>query len=183
MLRENSYIQDIFGTYVRNEVICQVCTKRLIRYDYAQTFQLAIPKSNMRSIMIMFVKNESYNSNHRNNNMKFPKVYTFTLDKLSKVLQVLMALCVELKKDNISIDVKNLEYFETNFNSFNKSKPHIQLLKFLDRNSYIFNINENNFITVYENANNSNKNNNSDTNNCNLRFILYEVIYFTFSYN
>ena len=140
MLREDSKIQSIFGGYVRNEVMCQICDKHLFRFDFQQTFQFAIPNNNSRVIVVCFVPILS--SSASNKWMEsFPKLFSIAVDKFDKFEVLISQLMNNLNnvKGKQKFLKEDFKLFSACFNTKNVSKPYISLLSFffVDESAYI----------------------------------------------
>lgn len=55
LLRENSFVLDLIGGAVRNEINCRTCRKTVVKFDSQHAVQLAIPKNNMRTVYVVFI--------------------------------------------------------------------------------------------------------------------------------
>jgi hypothetical protein len=61
-LREDSYVKEVVGSQLRSQLVCPDCGKVSVSFEYHQTVQLAIPRSTLRPIKVIYVPEISSSS-------------------------------------------------------------------------------------------------------------------------
>lgn len=82
-LRDDSIVHDTVGSLMRSQLTCPDCGKVSVSFEFHNTVQLAIPRTNNRTFKVVFVPEHKLLKN--NTELAKPMSFTITLDRILTV--------------------------------------------------------------------------------------------------